>query len=123
MPSAQAANYGVPDKRTGFPTLNTALASCSRRTGRLLDRFNGRRARHPDSLAAGFHLGSARCLRYPVPHVGAGQFVGIETIYIAIEPGQGGKAMERWLDKSLIRDRTRMVRLGQQKDHSSLYLD
>jgi hypothetical protein len=32
-------------------------------------------------------------------------FADVETIYIAIEPDQGGKAVERWLDKSAIRDR------------------
>lgn len=47
----------------------------------------------------------------------------IDTVYIIIEPDQGGKAVERWLDKSAVRHRARLVTLGQHKDPSSLYLD
>lgn len=47
----------------------------------------------------------------------------IETIYIVIEPDQGGEAVQRWLSKSAIRDRARLVTLGPHKDPSSLYVN
>jgi hypothetical protein len=46
----------------------------------------------------------------------------IPLIYIVIEPDAGGDAVKRWLDSSSIRNRVRLVRLGQHKDPSALYL-
>lgn len=48
---------------------------------------------------------------------------GIDTVYVVIEADQGGAAVESWLKKSSIRERVRLVTLGQYKDPSSLYLD
>ena len=50
-------------------------------------------------------------------------FDGIDTIYVMIEPDKGGDAVLRWLAKSKIRDRVRLVRLNGFKDPSALYLD
>jgi hypothetical protein len=47
---------------------------------------------------------------------------GINTIYVVIEPDGGGEAVSRWLSRSAIRDRVRLVRLGEHKDPSGLYL-
>jgi hypothetical protein len=47
---------------------------------------------------------------------------GIPIIYAVIEPDEGGEAMQRWIAKSAIRDRVRLVRLPV-KDVSALYLD
>jgi hypothetical protein len=47
----------------------------------------------------------------------------IRTIYLVIEPDQGGKAVERWLDKSAIRHRALLVTLGQHNVPSNHYLD
>ncbi len=47
---------------------------------------------------------------------------GIATVYVVIEPDDGGDAMQRWIAKSAIRDRVRLVRLPV-KDPSALYLD
>ena len=47
---------------------------------------------------------------------------GIETIYIVIEPDTGGETVMRWLAVSSIRDRVRLVNLGEHKDPSGLYL-
>lgn len=48
---------------------------------------------------------------------------GIATIYVIVEPDKGGKATLNWLSRSAIRDRVRLVDLGQYKDPSGLYLD
>jgi hypothetical protein len=48
---------------------------------------------------------------------------GIATIYVVVEPDQGGKQMLAWLAKSRIRDRVWLVRLDGFKDPSALYLD
>lgn len=48
---------------------------------------------------------------------------GIETIYLVIEPDQGGAAVRTWLARSRIRDRVRVVTLpANTKDPSALYL-
>ena len=46
----------------------------------------------------------------------------IPNIYLVVEPDDGGDAVERWLADSNIRDRVSIVRLGQDKDPSGLYL-
>ena len=47
---------------------------------------------------------------------------GAENIYIIIEPDAGGAAVKKWLSQSSIRDRARLVNLGEHKDPSALYL-
>ncbi len=47
---------------------------------------------------------------------------GIEAIYIVVEPDSGGEAVRKWLATSRIRDRARLVDLGEHKDPSGLYL-
>jgi hypothetical protein len=47
---------------------------------------------------------------------------GIPVIYVVIEPDTGGEAVRKWLSKSSIRDRVRLVQLGEHKDPSGLYL-
>jgi hypothetical protein len=46
----------------------------------------------------------------------------IPVIYVIIEPDKGGEAVKSWLAKSRIRDRVRLVSLGEHKDPSALYL-
>jgi hypothetical protein len=53
----------------------------------------------------------------------APQLADIPTIYVLIEPDAGGEVMRRWLDKSVIRDRVRLVQLGAYKDPSALHCD
>src|SRR6266850_2273971 len=48
---------------------------------------------------------------------------GFEIIYVVIEPEKSGEAMLRWLKKSAIRDRVRLVRLAPYKDPSELHID
>ncbi len=52
----------------------------------------------------------------------AQHFDEIPTIYQVIEPDQGGETVKRWLATSRIRDRVRLVDLGEYKDLSGLYL-
>lgn len=47
---------------------------------------------------------------------------GIQTIYIVVEPDEGGQAVRKWLAASSIRDRVRLVDLAEAKDPSDLYL-
>lgn len=47
---------------------------------------------------------------------------GFNTIYLVIEPDRGGEAVRKWLATSRIRDRVRLVDLGEHKDPSGLYL-
>ena len=47
---------------------------------------------------------------------------GIARIYVPIEPDRGGETVMAWLAKSRIRDRVRLVDLGEHKDPSGLYL-
>jgi hypothetical protein len=47
---------------------------------------------------------------------------GFDTIYVVIEPDEGGEAMLKWLRESKIRDRVRLVRRDGFKDPSDLYL-
>jgi hypothetical protein len=49
-------------------------------------------------------------------------FDGIPTIYVVLEPGGGGDVMLQWISRSEIRNRVRLVRLGEFKDPSALYL-
>ncbi|HLK60727.1 MAG TPA: hypothetical protein VKU00_29460, partial [Chthonomonadaceae bacterium] len=49
-------------------------------------------------------------------------FDGIPEIYVIEEPDKGGEAVRKWLALSRIRDRVRLVRLGDAKDPSGLYL-
>ncbi len=46
---------------------------------------------------------------------------GIATMYVVIEPDTGGEAVKKWLAKSRIRDRVRLVSLGEYKDVSDLH--
>lgn len=48
---------------------------------------------------------------------------GIETVYVVIEPDQGGQVVTSWLASSAIRDRVRLIDLGAFKDPSELHLD
>ncbi len=47
---------------------------------------------------------------------------GILVIYVVIEPDKGGESVHRWLNVSRIRDRVRLVSLGEHKDPSALYV-
>jgi len=47
---------------------------------------------------------------------------GTTTIYVVIEPDRGGDAVTAWIAKSRIRDRVRLVDLGEYKDPSGLHL-
>ena len=47
---------------------------------------------------------------------------GVGTVYVVLEPDQGGNAIRNWLARSRIRDRARIVELGAHKDPSALYL-
>lgn len=49
-------------------------------------------------------------------------FEGIKTIYVLIEPDQGGKTVLKWLEKAGIRDRVKLIYLRSCKDPSELYL-
>ncbi len=52
----------------------------------------------------------------------AAYFEGLDPIYAIIEPDKGGEAVRAWLAKSRIRDRVRLVALGEYKDPSALHL-
>lgn len=45
------------------------------------------------------------------------------TVYVIIEPDTGGEAVKKWLSVSSIRDKVKLVSLGEHKDASGLYLD
>ncbi len=47
----------------------------------------------------------------------------IPVVYVVVEPDRGGDAVERWLSTSRIRDRVRLLDLGEFKDPSALHLD
>jgi hypothetical protein len=53
----------------------------------------------------------------------APQLADISTIYVLIEPDAGGEGVKRWLAGSVIRDRVRLVQLGEYKDPSALHCD
>ena len=53
----------------------------------------------------------------------AATFDGIENVFVVIEPDNGGDTVRKWLAKSKIRDRARLVRLDGFKDPSALYCD
>ena len=46
----------------------------------------------------------------------------ISIIYVYFEPDKGGEAVRKWLSKSKIRERVRLLNLGEHKDPSALYL-
>src|SRR5258708_11367735 len=53
----------------------------------------------------------------------ASYFEGFDTIYVVIEPDAGGEGVKAWLAKSSIRDRVRLVQLGNpHKDPSELHI-
>jgi len=52
----------------------------------------------------------------------ASHFDGIPIIYVVIEPDTGGEAVRKWLAKSTIRERVRLVSLGEHKDPSALHI-
>ncbi len=52
----------------------------------------------------------------------AAHLEGIGTIYVVIEPDQGGETILKRLGNSAIRDRVRLVRFDTHKDPSALYL-
>ncbi len=52
----------------------------------------------------------------------ATHFEGIPIIYVVIEPDTGGAAVRKWLAKSSIRDRVRLVSLGEYNDASALHV-
>ena len=47
---------------------------------------------------------------------------GIPTVYLVVEPDQGGESVLKWLEHSEIRNRVHLVKLGEVKDPSGLYL-
>ena len=49
-------------------------------------------------------------------------FERISEVFVVIEPDKGGEAVKKWLAKSSIRSRARLVSLAPYKDPSSLYL-
>jgi hypothetical protein len=52
----------------------------------------------------------------------AEQLDGLSAIYAVVEPDRGGEQMLEWLTGSAIRERTRLVRLGDVKDLSELHI-
>jgi hypothetical protein len=51
----------------------------------------------------------------------AGELAGIGRIYVVLEPDAGGQAVQRWIQRSGIRDRTFLVDLGPFKDPSAMH--
>lgn len=49
-------------------------------------------------------------------------FDGIDSIYVVIEPDQGGIAVQKWLATSRIRDRVRLLSFDGYKDPSELFI-
>jgi putative DNA primase/helicase len=47
---------------------------------------------------------------------------GISTVYVIVEPDKGGETVTKWLARSAVRDRVRLVALGEHKDASAFYL-
>jgi hypothetical protein len=45
-----------------------------------------------------------------------------ERIYVVIEPDKGGEAVKKWLEKTKLHDRVRLITLSDAKDPSELYL-
>ena len=52
----------------------------------------------------------------------ATHFDCFQRIYAIIEPDRGGQSVEKWLAKSKLRDRVRLIKLREVKDASGLYL-
>lgn len=46
----------------------------------------------------------------------------IPEVYVLIEPDAGGKAVQKWLSKSPLRTKAFLLKLGEEKDPSSLFL-
>jgi primase-like protein len=51
----------------------------------------------------------------------APELAAIERIYVVVEPDAGGQAVQRWIQRSAIRDRAFLVELGPFKDPSALH--
>jgi hypothetical protein len=51
----------------------------------------------------------------------APELVGIERIYVVVEPDAGGQAVQRWIKRSAIRERSFLVELGPFKDPSAMH--
>jgi hypothetical protein len=52
----------------------------------------------------------------------AHHLASFETVYVLVEPDQGGEAVLRWIGKSSLRDRISLVRLDGFKDPSEMHL-
>jgi hypothetical protein len=52
----------------------------------------------------------------------AAHLIGIDTIYVVVEPDRGGDAVREWLGRSSIRHRAKLVRLPA-KDPSALHME
>src|SRR5262249_12912048 len=52
----------------------------------------------------------------------AQHFADAEIVYIVVEPDRGGERVREWLTMSALRDRARLVSLGEFKDPSALHL-
>ena len=70
-----------------------------------------------DEPALGLPGASTWCEEHDAPLLD-----GIPTIYLIVEPDQGGESVQRWLARSRIRDRVHLLSLGEHKDPSALYL-
>jgi hypothetical protein len=55
-------------------------------------------------------------------HRDAQYFNDIPIIYVAIEPDEGGEGVKKWLAKSSIRDKVKLLNFGEHKDVSNLYI-
>lgn len=55
-------------------------------------------------------------------HRDAPHLLRYKTIFVVVEPDQGGEAMLRWIEQSAHRDRVRLVRLTGFKDPSAMHL-
>ena len=51
----------------------------------------------------------------------AAELIGIERIYVVVEPDAGGQAVQRWIERSAIRERAFLVELGLFKDPSAMH--
>ncbi len=112
------------------------------------DRFRWRRGSHPplyglDCLADARRAGTVSLVegesdshtlwQHGFPALGlpgaaswredwASHLDGIGTVYVVIEPDKGGQAILKWLRRSTIRDRVRLLLLADAKDPSESYL-
>jgi hypothetical protein len=51
----------------------------------------------------------------------AAELIGIERIYVVVEPDAGGQVVQRWIQRSTIRERAFLVELGPFKDPSAMH--